>query len=289
MVAQINQNEMDGPSSLQYYMDIINSMPGIVYWMDKDCILMGCNHNFVKLLHLENMKDMRGTPYDLMIKHLSWPKEYIKSLKNNDITVLFSKKPTYEVEESPIKNKEGVATYYRTTRVPLFDKNRNVIGLVVILTDITELKLIEAQLNIKHEEKKIKEPIQKLKHPIRLLLVEDDNVTLNVEKNMFTKLGCKVDVAVSESEAEKLFSLGKYDIIFLDIRLGEDSGYVVAKKIRTIEENTKNRVPIIALTTSNPDTVRSDCEYYSMNDVFQKPLSPEQALQIFKRYIDEEE
>ena len=86
MLPQIEQDGLENSPSLhQYYMDIINCMPDIVYWIDKECLLKGCNNNFVKLLNITNIKDMIGTPYDQMIKHLPWPKEYIKSFKTNDI------------------------------------------------------------------------------------------------------------------------------------------------------------------------------------------------------------
>ena len=186
-------------------------------------------------------------------------------------------------------NKDGVKAYYRTTRVPLFDKNKQVIGLVVILTDITALKAMELQLNITNPEKKSKKTIKKLEHPIRLLLVDDETITLSAEKDMFAGLGCKVHVAKSGNEATKLFSPGKYDIVFLDITLGDISGYVVSKKLREMEENTKYEIPIIALTSHEADVVKYDCEDYFMNAVFTKPLSPEQAMEIFKRFIYLEE
>ena len=290
MVVHIKHEGLENsPFFHQYYLDIINCMPDIVYWIDIECLLMGCNNNFIKLLNITNIKDMVGTPYDQMIKHLPWPKAYIKSLKINDINVLFSETATYDTEELPVNNKEGVATYYRTTRVPLFDKNKQVIGLVVILTDITALKAIELQLNLINPVKKLKQSIKKLERPIRLLLVDDEHITLTSEKDMFTRLGCKVDIAKSGHAATKLFSPGKYDIVFLDISLGDTSGYVVSKKIREMEENTKYETPIIALTSHEVEIVKDDCEDYFMDAVFTKPLTPEQAMKIVKRFIYHED
>jgi len=275
----------NSPFLHEYYMDIINCMPDIVYWIDKECLLKGCNNNFIELLNITNINDLIGTPYDQMLKHLPWPKDYIKTLKTNDINVLFSEKPTYNIKELPVKNKDGGETYYQTTRVPLYDKNKQVIGLVVILKDITELKVLELQLNLKNTVKNSKKTIKKLEHPIRLLLVDDETITLSAENDMFSGLGCEVVVAESGEEAIKLFSPGKYDIVFLDITLGDISGYVVSKKLREMEKNTKYEVPIIALTSHEVDVVKYDCEDYLMNAVFRKPLTIDQAFQIFNQFI----
>lgn len=37
----------------QEYLGILNCLPDIVYWVDKDCLLKGCNQNFIKLLGLK--------------------------------------------------------------------------------------------------------------------------------------------------------------------------------------------------------------------------------------------
>ncbi|WBV69846.1 PAS domain-containing protein [Legionella pneumophila] len=54
--------------------------------------------------------------------------------------VLFSGEPQWDVEEGPLFNKDKEVSYYRTRRVPLFDKDNKVYGLVVVLTDITKFK-----------------------------------------------------------------------------------------------------------------------------------------------------
>ena len=59
----------------QYYMDIINAMPNIVYWIDLQCELKGSNQQFVKLLGLHDLHDFKGTPYQLLEKHAFWTKK----------------------------------------------------------------------------------------------------------------------------------------------------------------------------------------------------------------------
>ncbi len=58
MAQKIKHNALDDTFAIhKYYLDIINCMPNIVYWIDINCQLKGCNNNFVKLLGLKRMKD----------------------------------------------------------------------------------------------------------------------------------------------------------------------------------------------------------------------------------------
>ena len=269
----------------QYYMDIINCMPHIVYWIDTDCLLKGCNHNFIALLGLKRMKDFVGTPYDQMTKHLKWPSVRIESLKLDDMAALFSSEPKYEVDESPIFNEDGTAIYYRSRRVPLFDKEKHVVGLVVVLEDMTDQKTMQNQFNLSLSPQEPNETRLPTNTRLRVLVVEDNIIAQHVEQALFQELNCDVDVADSGVVATELFVPGKYNIVFMDIGLQDTSGYVVSKKLREMEKNTEYHVPIIALTSYQADVVKYDCNDYFMDGVITKPLSNKQAEQIIKRYV----
>jgi CheY-like chemotaxis protein len=285
MVWNIKQNELEGGMEVhQYYMDIINCMPNIVYWIDTDCFLKGCNLNFFRLLGLQQHTNFAGTPYDHMSRQLPWGAERIESLKLSDMAVLFSGIPEHDVEESPVYNSEGKATYYYATRVPLFDMDKNTTGLVVILSDVTAQKKLEKTVGYvpatsahtvhPHPDK-----------PVRVLLVEDNIVAQHIQQALFVSLNCDVDIAGSGDAADMLFEPGKYDIVFMDIGLQDTSGYIVSKTFREMEKNTRYHVPIIALTSYQADVVKDDCNDYFMEGVMTKPLTREQALKIIKQHV----
>ena len=269
----------------QYYMDILNCMPNIVYWVDLDCKFQGCNLNFVKLLGLKRIKDFSGTPYETMEKWLPWTKARIESLKLNDMSVLFSGTPEYDIEEAPVFNTEGAPIYYQVTRVPLLDTDQQVIGLVVVLVDITAQKAMQTLLNHAEPVTEFAMTTERLDTPLRVLIVEDNLTAQNVEKALLVALNCIVDVAESGDAAATLFAPGRYSLVFMDISLGDTSGYMVSKTLRKMEENTDHHVPIIALTSHQADVVKYDCHDYDMEGVLTKPLTHEQALQIIKHYV----
>lgn len=269
----------------QHYMDIINCIPDIVYWVDVDCNLLGCNHQFVELLGLNELRDFKGTPYQQMKKCAHWPDERIEAFKLDDMKVIFTGEARYNVEEKPVVDNKKKSFYFKTNRVPIFDENKNVVGLVVVLTDISMYKKDEALEKPSPKQSGKTEKKEKSAHLPKVLMIEDNLVAQNVEKALLTSLNCLVDIAESGNKAIKLFGPGKYDLVLMDISLEDTSGYVVAKQLRNLEKNTDFHVPIIALTGYEADIIKYDCEQYFMQGAITKPLTSEQADQIIKHYV----
>jgi CheY-like chemotaxis protein len=265
------------------YMEILNSVPDIVYWIDENCVLTGCNGAFVKWLGLKGLKDFSGTPYEQMAKFGKCVENRIETFKLDDMAVLFSGQAKYDVEETPVYNKENEPTYFRSNRVPLFDKQKRIVGLIVVLTDVTAHRKTEAlQTDIQPQEKNVADDHN---HKPNILMVEDNFIAQKVEEALLLALHCQVDIADSGDKAISLFDPGKYDVVLMDIGLKDTSGYMVAKKMRKKEENTDFHVTIIALTSYQAEVVQYDVEDYCMDGVLTKPLTSEQAKQIIQHYI----
>lgn len=265
----------------EYYMQIINSMPDLMYWIDLEGNLQGCNSNFINIIGLHNVNDVQGSPYEKMQIIAHWKKEGVQSLKLNDMEVLFSGTPRYNNEEQPIETANGDLIYFNATRVPLRDSDKEIIGLVVVLTK-TELRQDE-KIGVS-QTSQINYALTQNDVP-KILMIEDNIIAQNVEKALLVALNCQVDIAESADEAAALFHPGKYDLVLMDIGLEDSSGYVVAKKMRQKEKETKYHVPIIALTGFEAEVVKYDCQHYFMEGVISKPLTLEQAEQIIKHYI----
>ncbi|MCW8472091.1 response regulator [Fluoribacter gormanii] len=280
-----NRTVEDLDSIHEYYMEIINSMPNIVYWVDTECNLKGCNNNFVKLLGLNTIKDFKGTPYQKMEEFAHWDKERIEELKLEDMKVIFSGVPQHNVEEKAIEDNSGKTYYFLSSRILMHNRNKKVIGLIVILNDITLTKELEKHANVLQEDNQKIKPLLKEDYLPTVLMVEDNIIAQNVEKALLTALHCQVDIADSANSAIELFQPGKYDLVLMDIGLEDSSGYVVAKQLRQKEKNTQHHVPIIALTGFEADVVKYDCQHYFMEGAISKPLTCEQAEQIIKHYV----
>lgn len=267
----------------EHYLDIINSVADAVYWTDSHCNLIGCNKNFIKLMRLKSVRNLT-TPYELMSNHAHWSSERVEELKLDDMNTLFAAQPQYDIEENAIVDAKNKNLFFKSTRVPMFDHKHKVMGLIVVLTDITPLVLLRGtKKRIAFKTTLSTSLDQALSHSSKVLMVEDNLIAQNVERALLTALNCQVDIADTGNKAIELFNPGKYDLVFMDIGLEDTSGYVVAKKFRTKEENTKFHVPIIALKGYEADVVKNDCEL--MDGAITKPLSREQAEKIIKHYV----
>lgn len=268
----------------KYYMDIINSVPDAIYWIDMDCNLIGCNQRFINLLGITHPKELKESPYALMQHYAHWPKERTENLKLDDMKILFNGLPSYSTEEKVLTSKNK-SFYFKVTRVPLRDEHQQLMGLVVILTDLSYW------MNLQEEHKKAAKNGQTAadfksspKLP-KVLMIEDNLIAQNVESALLNSLNCLVDIADTGTKAMELFKPGKYDLVLMDIGLTDTSGYVVAKNLRKKEQDTQYHVPIIALTGYEADVVKYDCEQYFMEGAITKPLSSEQAEQLIQHYV----
>ena len=83
----------------------------------------------------------------------------------------------------------------------------------------------------------------------RILLVEDDLSLINGLSFAVKKQGYLLDVAHTNSETDRIWEEGKYDLVILDVSLPDGSGFDICKKIRQT-----SKVPIIFLTAMDEET-----------------------------------
>lgn len=135
-----------------YYENLIAHMPGNVYWLDRNCVTLGCNDNVVKLVGLQSRQEFIGITYEKMGELAGWTEGQAQSFKKDDMEVMTSGAAKFSVEEPPLYDQQGNPVYYLSNRVPLRDSNNNIIGVVGISIDITKEKQIRQQLEKAKEE-----------------------------------------------------------------------------------------------------------------------------------------
>lgn len=138
-------------------------------------------------------------------------------------------------------------------------------------------------------------PLNQQKHALqsntkassKILVVEDNFIAQTVAKTLLSGMDCHVDVASSGIDALALYEQTDYDLIFMDIGLGEGmDGYEVTHHIRSKTIQTKH-IPIIALTAHGGDESKQRCIEAGMDAVLTKPLTQAHATDILKSFIPE--
>ncbi|OOF57931.1 hybrid sensor histidine kinase/response regulator [Rodentibacter genomosp. 2] len=131
------------------------------------------------------------------------------------------------------------------------------------------------------------EPVQPLN--LSVLLVEDIELNVLVAKSVLEKLGHRVDVAMNGEDAIKLFERNTYDIILLDIKLPDMSGFDIASYLRKkYEDGIYDFLPPLVAFTAN--VMQSEEEYQSkgMDSVLRKPLALDDLKRCFYHFFGEE-
>jgi two-component system, OmpR family, aerobic respiration control sensor histidine kinase ArcB len=122
----------------------------------------------------------------------------------------------------------------------------------------------------------------KHKKSIRILLVEDTEISAKVVKSLLLSLGCHdVDIAPNGKSALKQVRQHKYTFMILDIGLPDMSGVEVAKSIRTWNKH----LPIVGLTAHIDQEKEQACLQAGMEKVLSKPLNVRTALEILKAFV----
>ena len=130
-------------------------------------------------------------------------------------------------------------------------------------------------------------PPQQEKTTTQVLVVEDNYIAQTVAKALLTQLACVVDSAANGTDALELCKKNHYDLIFMDIGLGDGiDGYEVTRLIRNSSTGIKN-TPVIALTAHGGDENRQRCIEAGMDAVLSKPLTQAHAIDILKSFIPE--
>ena len=135
-----------------YLEKILAATGGTVYWLDQHCVYQGCNDNAAKMIGLKSGKDVLGlTDYDLL-RFGNWGIEQANSFASDDREVIQTKQAKRNIEEPVIFDLAGNPIYFLTTRMPVFDDDGEVIGVVGTSTDITALKKAEHALLIAKQQ-----------------------------------------------------------------------------------------------------------------------------------------
>ena len=124
---------------------------------------------------------------------------------------------------------------------------------------------------------------------LSILLVEDVELNVVVAKSILEKQGHYVDVAMNGEQAIRLFEKNTYDIVFLDIKLPDMSGFDIAYYLRkNYEEGIYDFLPPLIAFTANVMHSEEEYQNQGMDGVLRKPLSLTELRQCFKTFLGDD-
>lgn len=144
---------------------IIDSVPDTLYVKDTEGRKILANKAEMKILNVNSIEEYYGKPDTEF-----YSKEAGEKYWADDQEVLKSRKPKLNIEEKVI-DKFGKVYWILSSKVPLYDKDGNLIGLVGVGRDISERKKLEDELEKyrNHLEELVKERTTELEEKNREL------------------------------------------------------------------------------------------------------------------------
>jgi len=122
--------------------------------------------------------------------------------------------------------------------------------------------------------------------PLRILVVEDQPVNLELMQLMLRPLGCEVALTSSAEEALDLLGERAQDVVFMDCLMPGMDGYAATAAIRRREPDDQH-VIIIAMTALVVQGERERCLAAGMDDFLSKPVSETILRNTLQRWFPE--
>ena len=110
---------------------------------------------------------------------------------------------------------------------------------------------------------------------MRLLVVEDNELNMEITTTVLEEAGFVVDQAVNGQAAlEKIATAapGQYALVLMDIQMPVMDGYEATRHIRALPDPAKARIPIVAMTANAFAEDRENALAAGMNDHIAKPF-----------------
>ena len=93
-----------------------------------------------------------------------------------------------------------------------------------------------------------------------------------------------MEAAHNGIEALARLETEEFDVILMDLQMPEMDGFTATERIRSMDEESLKRVPIIALTASVQLDAKHKVFEVGMNDFVTKPFDPMELLAAIKRH-----
>lgn len=118
-----------------------------------------------------------------------------------------------------------------------------------------------------------------------VLIVDDNEINLDVAEALMAPYQIQIDRAVSGREALELIGGRSYQMIFMDHMMPDMDGVETLHLIRTLKDQTKRGIPVVALTANATLEAQDMFRSEGFDGFLAKPLEPDQLDLIIRRFL----
>ncbi len=140
-------------TSKQLLQLVMDNIPQLIFWKDRNSVYLGCNQNFAKTAGIDDSDLIIGkTDYDIPNNQ-----EIAELWQEHDRRIMESNTPELGIEECKIQP-DGTKVCLETNRVPLHDAEGKVIGILGTYQDVTIRT--EAQLALQQSKEELEHRVE---------------------------------------------------------------------------------------------------------------------------------
>ena len=112
----------------------------------------------------------------------------------------------------------------------------------------------------------------------RILAVDDNEVNLQIARELLEDIGLQVDLAANGHEALQKVRSTAYDLVLMDMQMPVMDGLEATRAIRAMPGRAS--LPIVAMTANAMAQDRDQCLAAGMNDFLSKPIDPDRLVAL---------
>lgn len=120
---------------------------------------------------------------------------------------------------------------------------------------------------------------------VRLLVVDDNEMNLEVIKGLLKKTGAAIDAAASGRECLELVKQKEYDLILMDHMMPEMNGIDTFKKLQEQRPKGAKNIPVVALTANAVSGAREEYLKLGFADYIAKPVEYRKLIEVMKKFL----
>lgn len=245
---------------------VLDNIPIRVYWKNRDSEFLGYNSSFINEMSLDSENELIGkTDFDI------FERQEAEKKREDEVKVMLSGKPKIKYQELNTQN--GQERWILTSKLPFFDENGKVIGIIGTSEDITERIEIERKLKQATEDA-IAANLSKstflsnMSHEIRTpmnailgysqLLQDDDNLTKAQQESLKTinKSGAHLLELIND-----ILDMSKIEAGRVTLNLSDFNLIVLLKEVEElfkIKANQKNIDLSFTIAKNVPAVIYAD-------------------------------
>ena len=122
----------------------------------------------------------------------------------------------------------------------------------------------------------------------RILLTEDNNLNAEIAMELLSETGFIIERAENGVDCIEMLNNAEdnyYSIILMDIQMPIMNGYEATKRIRSLKDERKSQIPIIAMTANAFEEDKKRALASGMNEHVAKPIDMNILLPTIMKYV----